>query len=167
MAKAARIKSSDIVLDPFGGAGFSSLVAAHFNPKKMIISDLLYGRPLEPTPRDVEFEWADIERSLRKTRLTVVSADAGKLPFSDSSVDKIISSPPYNLHLRSRSKSEEIFEPYVAELARVLKNNGLLVLKVPAFWNLRYAPFHGFGLLKRRRLDQHNQLAVFQLKKQN
>jgi len=166
MAKFARIKKSDVVLDPFGGAGFSSLVLGYSKPAELIVQDFLYSDKTQPSPNDLEKIWGKSAHSKKKrTKAVAVAANAKQIPLKDSSVDKIVTCPPYNYKFRNRIKAESVLESVMPELRRVLKNHGLLVIKVPSFWRLNFMPFHSFKLIEQKTLSEKHRLAVFELKK--
>jgi len=165
MAKKARIKRTDAVLDPFGGAGFSSTVLGYWKPKQIIALDVLYGNKSQPSPRDVERFTAKQEKKKKRTKIDSIAVDSKAIPLQSSSIDKIVSSPPYNLKLRNRKKQEAILEKFVPEMKRVLKKNGLVVLKIPFFWQLEFMAFHGFELVEEKKLNSLNKVSVFRLAK--
>ncbi|MBN2127407.1 MAG: hypothetical protein JW703_03370 [Candidatus Diapherotrites archaeon] len=155
LAETARIKKTDILLDPFGGPGFSSVIAMHFNPKKIITVDYTYSDKSQPNPNELQKELNTPKK------IFPIAGNSESLPLKTASIDKIISCPPYNYRYAEREKQEKVIEKIVPELKRVLKKNSTITLIVPVYWELRFMPFMGFDLQKEIKLDEKSKIMHF------
>lgn len=110
--------SQDKVLDPFAGYGSIPLERTYFKYQEIIASD--------SEPKTVEQLQQKVKDQNKK--ITVIQQDAGSLDhIQDSSVDKIITDPPWGL-FEKHIDIPTLYELFLKQAARVLKPNGILVI---------------------------------------
>jgi 16S rRNA G966 N2-methylase RsmD len=143
LIKAARLGTSDVLLDPFGGSGAVVAAALRGAVKQAIYSDLHQPRK-------------DIDRTLeRSSKVLLLREDARRLPsIGDHSVDVIVTDPPWNEYEQLDGDYGDFIVEVLASFRRVLKDKGRLVMLTSR--NSATAlgdrwPEHGFDL--RRTID--------------
>jgi SAM-dependent methyltransferase len=128
-------------------------------------------RPYELLVSSTEYVGLELDTpENRRTKRADVYYDGSELPFPDRSFDGVI----------SNEVLEHVFEPdaFIADIARVLKPNGRLLLTVPFVWDEheqprdygRYSSFglaallekHGFIILRHRKTAANVKI-IFQL----
>jgi SAM-dependent methyltransferase len=118
LAKSAEIKPNEVVLDPMCGRATFLIEAAKFWP-------LAFYQGTDIS--DTQLQYAKENCQAAKMPVELLYADARKLThLKDSSVDKIISCPPFG---RQFDKvSENLYEELLLEWSRVLKDTGRMAL---------------------------------------
>jgi tRNA (guanine6-N2)-methyltransferase len=134
MVRLAGARPGQMVLDPMCGAG------------TILAEQLAVGRPREGPA--VRVLGGDLDPgALRTTRanlhrlaeVDLVRWDAGLLPLPDASIDRVISNPPFGKQLGEPEEIGPLYQRVVAELDRVLRPGGVVVLLVANFGALKEA----------------------------
>jgi SAM-dependent methyltransferase len=108
-------------------------------------------KPYEKYFRSTEYVGLEIETTINRERKKAdVFYDGGKFPFQDKEFDSIVTNQVF----------EHVFNPaeFLAEINRVLKVNGMLLLTVPFVWDEHeqpydFARYSSFGI--KHVLQQH------------
>jgi tRNA (guanine6-N2)-methyltransferase len=119
LARLAKVKTGDVVLDPFCGAGTNLLAAADRGGAVTLIG-------LDLKLRAVEACRANLEA--RSVRATTAQSTAVCLPLADLVVDKVIANLPFGKRVGTHGINERLYPAFLRELARVLRNSGRAVL---------------------------------------
>ncbi|MBI4100044.1 hypothetical protein HY440_03485 [Candidatus Microgenomates bacterium] len=93
-------KASDVFLDPFAGSGAIASERAAFPAKKIISTDIAQ------------------------------AVDAWHLKLADSSVDKIVTDPPWGVEVGRGLDIEKFYQEMLAEFCRVVRPGGLVVFLI-------------------------------------
>jgi len=101
-------KATDVFLDPFAGHGSIPLARTHFPCKKIIASDL------------------NQELTKPNTNIELHNWDALHLPLEESSIDTIVTDPPWGIF--EKINVEEFYPKMLTEFERVIKVGGILVI---------------------------------------
>jgi len=126
MALLSRMGDADVVLDPMCGAG------------TILIERALAGRYGKLLGGDINPEAVDAARTNlgpkhKPWELSIW--DATRLPVPDASVDRIITNPPWGRQVGSRAENVPLYQGFLREAIRVLKDSGLIVL-ISSEWSL-------------------------------
>jgi tRNA (guanine6-N2)-methyltransferase len=119
LARLAKVKAGDVVLDPFCGAGTNLLAAAGRGGAMTLIG-------LDLKLRAVEACRANLEA--RSVRATIAQSTAVRLPLADLSVDRVVSNLPFGKRVGTHGINERLYPAVLRELARVLRSSGRAVL---------------------------------------
>ncbi|GAA1283811.1 hypothetical protein Psi02_29720 [Planotetraspora silvatica] len=137
MARMAGIRPGDTILDPCCGAGTLLIEAAMQQPQAR-----LYGVDLDVRALSAA------EENAAGLPVAVGRADAGRLPFPDGGVDRVLSNPPWGGQVAARGLLAASSSRWWAELRRVLAPGGTAVVLLPDADGLamaigrRLAPVH-------------------------
>jgi 23S rRNA G2445 N2-methylase RlmL len=142
MVRLSEPRADDVVLDPMCGAGTLLVERALAGP----YAELLGG------DRDP----AAVMRARANVRAAGLSApikewNARELPLDDASVDAVLTNPPFGKQVELPGEPGTFYRDLVAELSRVLKPRGRLVL-VSGQFDAFQAAAKASGLKTRRRL---------------
>jgi 23S rRNA G2445 N2-methylase RlmL len=120
MARLAEVRPHHVVLDPLCGAG-------------TILAEVLAGAgrmPLSILGGDIEA--ASVRAAsvnLRRLGQPLLARwDAGRLPFADHCVDRLLSNPPFGKQLGSPEEMGPLYRRLVVEFTRVVKPGGRVLL---------------------------------------
>lgn len=119
--KIARLQDGQRILDLGCGEGRHALFAYHFADVESVGVDLCYEDVHTTSLKFRDFE--EPENGRKSLQLCV--ADAGQLPFSDASFDRVICSEVLE-HIPD-------YQAVLGEINRVLKPGGIFVASVPRF----------------------------------
>jgi SAM-dependent methyltransferase len=119
LVRLAKIPAGATVLDPFCGAG-TNLLLAH----EMARPGALLGGDLSPDA----LRSARRNASSRGVSLLVVRADAGRQPWVDSSVDRVIANLPFGKRVGSHGANQDLYPRFLRELDRILTGDARAVL---------------------------------------
>lgn len=109
----------DVFLDPFCGSGSIPMQRAISFPYKQVFAG------------DIEPKIVDKLRERIKKTIIIGRWDALNLKtFPDSSVDKIVTDPPWGLHSGTNLNLYKFYSEILVEFNRILKPNGLIVILV-------------------------------------
>ncbi len=112
-------RDEDVVLDPFCGAGTILIERAHLGRYRMLIG----------TDRDsAALEAARANVGPRYQPIRLEQSDAAALPLEDGSVDKVITNLPWGRRFGSHPENRRLYPRWIAEMQRVLKPGGAMVL---------------------------------------
>ncbi|MBM3993794.1 MAG: RNA methyltransferase [Planctomycetes bacterium] len=166
MVRLAELKPNQTVLDPMCGAG-TLLAEAFLYAKGRRASDGSFWQ--------MQFVGGDIDAShvraaqanLRQFHISDVRDwDARELPLDDASVDRIVSNPPFGKQLSTPEEIVPLYRESIAEMGRVLKPGGRVVLIVADMPALRAAVEHvGWKQVRQanlRMLGQRATIVVYQ-----
>jgi 23S rRNA G2445 N2-methylase RlmL len=140
MARLIQPRSKQTILDPLCGAGTILAELWEFWRRR---------NPSRNAP-DIKVLGGDIDvRALRAARgnlqrhgaTPLVCWSADRLPLADSSIDSILSNPPFGKQLERPEGVRAFYTRLVRELDRVLQRNGQAVLLVSDFTALKDAAF--------------------------
>jgi tRNA (guanine6-N2)-methyltransferase len=112
-------RPSDVVLDPFCGAGTLLIERAAIAPAKKI-----HGGDIDLAAVELARQNAQLARSA----IDVQHWDAIALPLDDRSVDVILTNPPFGKQVSISGDVSDFYVRVLAELERVLQPGGRLVL---------------------------------------
>ncbi len=119
LCKVANISESDVVYDPFCGAGTIVLTAAlYFNPIKSFGSDVS-GKAIDA---------AIANNKLAATKATFFRANITSLKLQNSYVTKLISNLPFGIRTGDHKENEKIYSLLAAKADSFLSPNGSLTL---------------------------------------
>jgi tRNA (guanine6-N2)-methyltransferase len=119
MVRLAKIEPGQVVLDPFCGAGTLLVLSG-----EMAKPGLLMGS-------DVHGKWADTARAnliRRNIPGFTLNADAQRLPFPESSIDRVIANMPFGKRVGTHRGNVEMYPAALREISRVLTGKGRAVL---------------------------------------
>ncbi|MDO8676428.1 MAG: methyltransferase domain-containing protein [Candidatus Azambacteria bacterium] len=119
MSVLAEITTEDIVLDPMCGSGTILIESSTFNPKSIFGGDI--------NSEAVNIAQKNIKAFNSNLDVEVREWNANKLPFDDSSVNKIIYNLPFGKQIEVGSISD-FYLKVIAEFYRVIKNSGKIIL---------------------------------------
>ncbi|PIO67858.1 THUMP domain protein [Teladorsagia circumcincta] len=126
MAALARPKPGDVVLDPMCGGGSIPLEAALAFPGCLFIGADIHPKALERCLQNVQYCNANLLQS--DSELAFVACDAANLPFSESSIDSIVTDLPFGRKIGSVNDNRILYPRLLVEWERVVKPDGLLVV---------------------------------------
>ncbi|PIO73722.1 hypothetical protein TELCIR_04296 [Teladorsagia circumcincta] len=116
----------DVVLDPMCGGGSIPLEAALAFPGCLFIGADIHPKALERCLQNVQHCIAELLQS--GSELAFVSCDAVNLPFSESSIDSIVTDLPFGRKIGSVNDNRILYPQLLVEWERVVKPNGRLVV---------------------------------------
>src|SRR5262245_46805241 len=131
MVRLAGSKPGQLVLDPMCGAG--TILA------EQLARDAQMGSQRLSIPERGRIVGGDLDvATLRAARsnlrglgqTSLVRWDAGRLPFADNSVDRVISNPPFGKQLGRPEEIGPLYRRMILEYNRVLRHDGRAVLLV-------------------------------------
>ncbi|EQC38292.1 hypothetical protein SDRG_04013 [Saprolegnia diclina VS20] len=115
----ARIEAGDIVLDAMCGVGTIPASATYL------------AAPVFALGGDVEEDAVEkAGRNVAARPATICQWDSQRLPLRDGSVDKIVIDMPFGVRCGSHQKNSKLYPRCMAELCRVLRDHGRIVLLV-------------------------------------
>jgi tRNA (guanine6-N2)-methyltransferase len=128
MARLANLKPNQTIVDPFCGAG--TILAETLQAiKQASKGNLEFWQPTliggDIDPHHLRSAQTNL-RNLGDFRLD--AWDARRLPLEDASVDRIVSNPPFGKQMSSEKEIGPLYRQAIAEMDRVLKSRGQVVL---------------------------------------
>lgn len=116
LAYMSKIKSSDIIIDPFCGHGsIPKEIVKHFNYNMVFASDI----------NEILINQFKLEYKKNKKNLFIKQRNALDLSyFKDGFIDKIITDPPWNIFEKTEDNFVEFYSKMLTEFNRILKENG-------------------------------------------
>jgi len=117
-------EASDIFLDPMCGSGTILLERLYSGPSQQILagdveSDRVYAaRQNMPSPR----------QGSKKRSVSIRQWDARQLPLEDAAIDKVATNLPFGKQIGTRQELDSLYTAVLAELERVVRPNGRIVL---------------------------------------
>lgn len=121
MAMLAGLKEGLTVLDPCCGVGTIPIEVARLQTGARSV-----GADFDPEA----VRKAAANASADSKEVTFLLSDAGRLPFADSSFDRVISNPPWGRTVEARGSLAGRADRLGAEISRVLRPGGRVVLLV-------------------------------------
>jgi 23S rRNA G2445 N2-methylase RlmL len=120
MVRLSGPRETDVVLDPFCGAGTLLLERAHAGPFASLIGG-------DRDPATVAVARTNVRASGLPVEIS--EWDARALPLPDRSVDVVLSNPPFGKKIRIEGgAADPFYREFLAEARRVLRPAGRLVL---------------------------------------
>jgi len=119
MSTLAEITIDDIVLDPMCGSGTILIESSTFNPKSIFGGDI--------NSEAVNIAQKNIKTFNSSLDVKVKEWNANKLPFDDSSMNKVICNLPFGKQIEIDSISG-FYLQVITEFNRVIKNSGKMIL---------------------------------------
>ncbi|NCF64641.1 MAG: methyltransferase domain-containing protein [Chloroflexi bacterium] len=114
----------DTFLDPMCGSGTILLERLHFGPSQEIL-----GGDLKPDRVDAAKQNLPKPRKGRKKRtISIRQWDARQLPLDDNSIDKVATNLPFGKQIGSRRQLDDLYSSLFAELERVVRPDGRIVV---------------------------------------
>ncbi|MEV6152421.1 methyltransferase domain-containing protein [Nonomuraea sp. NPDC052129] len=126
MAGLARLDRARTVLDPCCGAGTTLIEARALAPHARLIG-------FDHVPRAVHIAAANAARAAADAIAWGV-ADAGRIPLSDGSVDRVLVNPPWDRQVAPSGRLRRDPGRLWREIHRVLAVGGTVVALVPEAW---------------------------------
>ena len=128
MARLANLKPNQTIVDPFCGAG--TILAETLQAIKILSKgNLEFWQPTliggDLDPHHLRSAQTNL-RNLGEFRLE--EWDARRLPLEDASVERIVSNPPFGKQMSSAEEIGPLYHAAIAEMDRVLKPRGQVVL---------------------------------------
>jgi tRNA (guanine6-N2)-methyltransferase len=118
MCRLAKIQAGDLVLDPMCGAGTLLVVAAAYEPRLTVGTDL----------DAVAVKAAAANVAARGVPALILRADARHLPLPAGSVDRVVSNLPFGKRVGSHDENVRLYPAMLRELTRVLTRQGRAAL---------------------------------------
>lgn len=116
----AKINKESVVVDMFGGWGAIAAAADEKRYKTMLTGDI-----------NSECVSYQKERLKNKRGCIVKKWDAQNLPIEDSSVDAVVTDPPWGEY--KETDTVKLYESFINEVSRILKKSGMLVFLSSAY----------------------------------
>ncbi len=117
-------QADDIFLDPMCGSGTILLERLNSGPSQLIL-----GGDIEPDRVGAARQNMPKPRKGRKKRaLSIRQWDARQLPLEDASIDKVATNLPFGKQIGSRQELDSLYTAVFAELERVVRPKGRIVL---------------------------------------
>jgi 23S rRNA G2445 N2-methylase RlmL len=117
-------EADDVFLDPMCGSGTILLERFYSGPSQLILGGdnvpdrVSAARQNMPKPR----------KGRKKRTISIRQWDARQLPLEDASVDKVATNLPFGKQIGTRQELDSLYTAVLAELERVVRPNGLIVL---------------------------------------
>lgn len=113
---------TDIFLDPFCGSGAIPVART-----KGFLYKTVYASDIE----NKSIEITKLKANKAKKKIVVTKSNALRLDsFADSSIDKIVTDPPWGLYSGKELNLEIFYEDMLKEFQRIIKPNGIIVILV-------------------------------------
>lgn len=117
-------KPDDIFLDPMCGSGTILLERRFAGPyRRLLGGDILPDR-VEATQKNLGL----LGKRAESRPITVRQWDARNLPLETAAIDKVATNLPFGKQIASREAVKALYPAFLAEMARVLRPGGRLVL---------------------------------------
>jgi 23S rRNA G2445 N2-methylase RlmL len=141
--------ASDVFLDPMAGAGTLLVERAAAGPFAEIHGGDINGDAL-----------AAMQTNLRGTRgqISLTRWDARKLPLEDGEVDKVAVNLPFGKQIADESLIPGLYREVLAEIARVMRPGGRLVVLAASTGTLETARYGAARVL--RPLERHRVIVL-------
>lgn len=121
LLKWANIQPGEVVFDPMAGAGTIPIEGSHLYPHShFVISDL--------TPHNVDLSRQNVAACAGQGPLSIILADAQKLPLRPQCVDVVISDLPFGMRMGSVSANKSLYPALFKQMERFLRSGGRAVL---------------------------------------
>jgi len=121
MCELAKVKSGEVILDLFCGAGVIPISAIMYYKAKTAIASDISGSAIDCVYKNA------LAAKIGKN-LIIIRSDIKRLKLGQHSVDKIITNPPFGIRVGSHEDNLSIYNNLFILSERVLKPNGLLVV---------------------------------------
>lgn len=108
------------MLDPCGGVGTIPIVDALVRPGSGLVVDL--------STESIELAQNNIRSFSLEDRVFAEVGDATDLDLADGCVDRVVSDVPFGKKIGSTQANDSLYPGLVAELARVLADDGRAIL---------------------------------------
>lgn len=119
LAKLAKIQPGDTVLDPFCGVGTVLVeTSLGFSPAELI--------GLDRNKESLKLAKLNIQQA--KIEADLIEGTATDLPFEKSSIDKIVSNPPWGRQVAKTEDLDLLYSSFFLQAHKVLKPAGRMVL---------------------------------------
>jgi len=121
ICKAADLKNSDIVMDPFCGGGTVVITANQdFQVKKFLASDIS-STAIEYTKKNI------LEAKITKDKYTLFISDLKRLHLQKEYLDKIVTNMPFGIRAGKHDSNISLYKTFINFSYSTLKKDGLLV----------------------------------------
>lgn len=116
LTRLAKIRTGQLVLDPFCGTGTILLAVRRRTPGARVVG--------------VDNDRRALAMAARNTRrqISLVRAEAGALPVADGSVDRVVANLPFGKLVGTHRGNRELYPAALREIDRVLTADGRAVL---------------------------------------
>ncbi len=129
----------DIFLDPFCGSGSIPIERARAFPYNQVLAGDIKPEIIDALRKRV--------RDFRK-KITIGRWDAVNLQtFKDSSVDKIVTDPPWGIHSGKNLSLKDFYNKMLKEFNRILKPDGIIVILVSQQINMEEIIIHNSSFI--------------------
>ncbi|XGW28148.1 hypothetical protein V3C99_008169 [Haemonchus contortus] len=122
----AQPRPGDVVLDPMCGGGSIPLEGALAFPGCLFIGADHHSEAISRCSQNMQH--CSTELSQSGSVVAFMACDAVELPFSESSIDAVVTDLPYGKKIGSVGDNRVLYPRLLVEWARVVKPNGRLVL---------------------------------------
>lgn len=113
---------NDTFLDPFCGSGAIPIARAIGFPYGTIYASDIENKSVEKTRQ---------KASKANRKIIIRKCDALHLDtFNDNSIDKIVTDPPWGLHVGKELNLEKFYQEMLTEFQRIDKQNGIMVILI-------------------------------------
>ena len=117
-------EANDVFVDPMCGSGTILLERLYSGPSQLIL-----GGDSEPDRVSAARQNMPKPRKGRKKRtISIRQWDARQLPLEDASIDKVATNLPFGKQIGTRQELDSLYAAVLAELERVVRPNGRIVL---------------------------------------
>ena len=123
MARLAEIPAHGTVLDPCCGAGTILIETGLVNPLASLI-----GGDIDQDSLKI----ATLNLSAATVHAALINSDAGRLPLSNNSIDRIVSNPAWGIAVKAQGELVQNMQNFLKEIARTLKFGGVAALLIDA-----------------------------------
>lgn len=149
MINLSRVKSGDLLLDPFCGTG-GILIEAGIVGTRLIGTDI-DEKMVKGTAKNLEH--------CRASDFNIFQADARKLDLEEK-VNAVVTDPPYGISASTAGeKSSTIFKDFLKSISKNLLENGLICLASPHYVDVNeLIQGTDFEILERHEIRMHKSL---------
>lgn len=125
LLKWANVQPGEVVFDPMAGAGTIPIEGSHLFPHShFLISDL--------TLSNIELSRQNVAACAGQGPVSIILADAQKLPLRPQSVDVVVSDLPFGMRMGSVNANKSLYPALFKQMERCLRSGGRAVLMTMA-----------------------------------
>ena len=133
---------TDVFLDPMCGSGTILMERRRAGPYRQIVAADIDAKRAEATLANLRAQRKEPPRAL-----TVMQADARRLPFAAGAIDKVATNLPFGKQVSSPQVIARLYPAFFAELERVLRPGGRAVVLSSEYEEIKEAVRRQKGLV--------------------